>query len=707
MKLRRFRVTGFRSVEDSGWIDVEDITAFIGTNEAGKTNLLLPLWKLNPVRDGKINALADYPRKRYNEIRNMEQKPVFIQAQFDLPNNLAAEVAEIAETDRKYVKTAVVSRRFDGKYIVKFPNSSPVCELPTADVKRLLDEGRTALAEIEATSQTEEKLKERLISAIDESSNVMQAAGEAADKDVLNKIKERLGSKDTSKAAKRSMVVPRYGRMVDSVDEMIATVTRPSPNASQEARDAVVKNMPSFVYYANYGNLDSEIYLPHVIQNMQRTDLGSREEAKTRTLRVLFEFVELSPQEILELGQDPPVNAQSQPTEAQIQAVAQKKTEREVLLQSASTDLTDKFRDWWQQGEYRLRFQADGNHFRIWVSDDQRPEEIELEGRSSGLQWFLSFYLVFLVESTGAHEGSILLLDEPGLSLHPIAQEDLSAFFENLSETNQIMYTAHSPFMVDADHLDRVKAVYVNKQGKTAVSSDLRAAAGNEAQRRSIYPVHAAVGLTVSDTLLYGCQPVIVEGASDQVYLNAIKNHLIGKGLLNPQRELVFVPSGGVKGVAPITSIITGTDEELPRAILDSDEAGQSMANKLKSNLYAGADDRILMVGDFVENSDAEIEDLFPSAFLARLIGRYLRGKADAEEEFDEVVDPEHPIVPQVERYAGRYGIELELGWKVEVAKMAKSRLLGDKDPMKDEDHLLSIWTNLLNSIQTSQSQSD
>lgn len=702
MKLRKFRVTSFRSVEDSGWISVDDITALVGTNESGKTNLLLPLWKLRPVRDGEINALADYPRKRYNEIRNMEQKPVFIQAQFDVPEKLAAEIARIAETDLETVKTAIVARRFDGQYLVSFPNSSPVRELQTADVTSLLDEGRADIAETEATSQTEEKLKERLLSAIDESNKVAQAAGEAVDKDVLSDIKEHLDSVDTTRAAKRSIIVPRYGRLVDTVGEMIATVTKPSPGESQGARDAVVDNMPSFVYYANYGNLDSEIYLPHVIQNMQRTDLGSREEAKTRTLRVLFDFVQLSPQEILELGRDYPVNAQGEPTEEQIQAVAKKKTEREVLLQSASTDLTQKFRDWWQQGDYRLRFQADGNHFRIWVSDDQRLEEIELEGRSSGLQWFLSFYLVFLVESTGAHEGSILLLDEPGLSLHPIAQEDLSAFFENLSQTNQLMYTAHSPFMVDADHLDRVKAVYVNDEGATAVSSDLRAAAGNEAQKRSIYPVHAAVGLTVSDTLLYGCQPVIVEGAADQIYLNAIKNHLIGKELLNPRRELVFVPSGGVKGVAPITSIITGTDEELPRAILDSDEAGRSMANKLKSNLYAGADDRILMVGDFVGHSEAEIEDLFPATFLAKLIGWYLRGKTDAEEEFDEVVDTERTIVPQVEQYAERYDVVLEPGWKVEVAKMAKSRLLGDRDPMKEEEHLLGVWKTLFNSIQTS-----
>ena len=66
----------------------------------------------------------------------------------------------------------------------------------------------------------------------------------------------------------------------------------------------VLKTLPKFVYYSEFGNLDSEIYLPHVVQNLQRTDLGSKEAAKARTLRVLFRFVGLEPGEILELGQD-------------------------------------------------------------------------------------------------------------------------------------------------------------------------------------------------------------------------------------------------------------------------------------------------------------------------------------------------------------------------------------------------------------------
>ncbi|NJR63786.1 MAG: AAA family ATPase [Cyanobacteria bacterium CRU_2_1] len=498
--------------------------------------------------------------------------------------------------------------------------------------------------------------------------------------------------------SKRSTIVPRFGQVVDSINEMIASITKPHPKDSTEAKNLVVNNLPAFVYYSNYGNLDSEIYLPHVIDNMSRTNLGNREEAKARTLKVLFEFVKLNPQEILDLGRDFPTH-QGQPTEQQIREITEKKKERDILLQSAGTKLTQSFRDWWKQGEYRFRFQADGDHFRIWVSDDKRPEEIELEGRSTGLQWFLSFYLIFLVESADSHDGAILLLDEPGMTLHPIAQQNLSDFFANLAETNQLIYTTHSPFLVDPDHLDRVKAVYVNDDGTTAVSSNLRAGEKNSAQTRSIYPVHAALGLSVSETLFQGCQAIVVEGTSDQHYLSAIKNYLIGRGMITPKREIIFVPAGGVKGVGAVVSLLTATDEALPYVILDSDMPGQNMAKQLSSNLYKGADDRIISISEIRSMENAEIEDLFPTNLLVKILTRlYFR---DVDDDFEDIVVEDKPILLQVQEHAQKNGVALQLGWKVDVAVQVKNRLLKDNDPMKKHESFVEIWKQLFERIQT------
>jgi AAA15 family ATPase/GTPase len=69
MRLIRYRVTNYRSVDDSGWIDADRVTALIGVNESGKTNLLLPLWKLNPADDEGIRPTSDYPKANYNAVK--------------------------------------------------------------------------------------------------------------------------------------------------------------------------------------------------------------------------------------------------------------------------------------------------------------------------------------------------------------------------------------------------------------------------------------------------------------------------------------------------------------------------------------------------------------------------------------------------------------------------------------------------------------
>lgn len=70
---------------------------------------------------------------------------------------------------------------------------------------------------------------------------------------------------------------------------------------------------------------------------------------------------------------------------------------------------------------------------------------------------------------------------------------------------------------------------------------------GGDFREKSIYAVHAAWGLSVSDILFQGCQTVIVEGPSDQYYFNALKNYLISRKKISPKQDIVFIPSGGVE----------------------------------------------------------------------------------------------------------------------------------------------------------------
>ncbi|WP_158553502.1 AAA family ATPase [Peribacillus saganii] len=509
----------------------------------------------------------------------------------------------------------------------------------------------------------------------------------------IESIVEKLGV--SIKFPKSSQIKPFLDNVIEELNSFLKQVSVPNPSTVQKARTLVVENMPKFVYYSNYGNLDSEIYLPHVIENMQREDVSSTTKAKVRTLKVLFEFVNLDPQEILELGTDQKLDNQGrviQLSETEIEEFSKKKEERDVLLQSAGLDLTKQFRQWWKQGDYKFRFQADGKHFKIWVSDEKRPEEITLEGRSTGLQWFLSFYLIFLVESKDTHDNAILLLDEAGVSLHPLAQKDLAYFFDNLAERNQIIHTTHSPFLVDTRHIDRVKVVYIDENGHTVSSGNLRAADSTSNKNTSVYAVHAALGLSISDVLLQGCKTVIVEGPSDQFYLNGIKNYLINRGLINPKEEILFVPSGGVKGIRALSSLLSGKDKELPVILLDSDKSGNGAKESLLKDLYKDSREKIISVSDLVSIENAEVEDLIPFDLIERYIYRLSKG---TDEDFADIYDESKPILTQIEKFFLENGIDLEKGWKVDLARQTKMIMLNEKKAKLIDEQYQQIWKKM------------
>lgn len=616
MKLTKYRVTKFRSVQDSNWIDCDNVTTLVGVNESGKSNLLLALWKLNPARAGKIDILHDMPVSELSSLRKHPEDVCFITAVFLIDEISAQYISDTVGCECTPGSLVEVSRYYDGKYNVSFPSGNPAP-----------------------------------IQSKDENGNPV--AGE-------------------------------YN--------------------PQKLNDAVVHEIPKFVYYSNYGNLSTKIYLPNVITWLRGGTVTGIDinEDQVRTLRVLFDFVNLDPQEVLDLGKDPKIlamqrtrNSNFAPTAEEIRKAEDDKEQRSILLQSASGRLTREFKDWWKQGEYKFRFEADGDYFRIWVSDSIRTDEVGLELRSTGLQWFLSFYLIFLVESQNQHKNAILLLDEAGLTLHPLAQKDLSQFFDNLALNNQIINTTHSPFIVDTANIDRCRVVYVDNHGYTVASSDLRQGA-DALNERSIYAVHAAMGLSVSDIMLQGCQSIVVEGPSDQFYLNAIKSFLIREKIIAPKQEMVFIPSGGVKGVPGVVSIICGKNEQLPYVLLDSDSSGSGAKNKLLSGLYHDSAERILEVSDFCKISHSEVEDLLPFTLLERGINRLFMSVEDFY--FTDVYDSQKPIIPQIEAFATQHNVNLPKGWKVDIAKTAK-QVLHTKNTSTIDKIYVDMWQQLFEAL--------
>lgn len=140
MRLLRFKVTNFRSVVDSGWIDAERVTALIGVNESGKTNLLLPLWKLNPAREGEIKPTSDYPKGNYAAVRASPGSFPFIHAEFAPTGGGKAKLVELTGLTEETVGLICVRRFFDGRHTVEFPNFKKADALCSADLIAILGE---------------------------------------------------------------------------------------------------------------------------------------------------------------------------------------------------------------------------------------------------------------------------------------------------------------------------------------------------------------------------------------------------------------------------------------------------------------------------------------------------------------------------------------------------------------------------------------
>jgi hypothetical protein len=81
MRLTQFRVQNFRSVRLTDWIDVTSITAFVGQNEAGKSNLCEALYRVNPALPDQFNVDEDWP---VDDWGNKDGKALVCEARYAL-----------------------------------------------------------------------------------------------------------------------------------------------------------------------------------------------------------------------------------------------------------------------------------------------------------------------------------------------------------------------------------------------------------------------------------------------------------------------------------------------------------------------------------------------------------------------------------------------------------------------------------------------
>lgn len=587
LRLEAFRIQNYKKIADTDWINVGDLTVFVGKNEAGKSALFRGLSKLSPSDGQKYDGLKEFPRSRYSDEFKTRNWPA-ASGRFVLTTEERGEIAKICPR-LKDADRAEVTRHYNDETLTTFITMPKFTSASGADLRGAIDRATAQIRELTAPEGKGEALapvKTNILSGLAQAKSAIPdgAIAKTQVDPAINAI-----SAQANEAWQKELVAPviegltKVGQAADDLVQLAA------------AKKWVVEHLPKFIYFDKYNVLETAIHIPSFISQLSSNPSAPR----ARTTNCLFLHVGLDPNELQGLGRHQPGSPEDENIRRQID-------QRMILSASASIAMTEKFSDWWEQRKHKFEYKLDADYLRIWVSDDIDPSPIELDQRSEGMQYFFSFYVVFLVESKGAHAGSILLLDEPGLHLHGTAQGKAVELLGRLSRDNQTMYSTHSPFMIDPDHLERARAVFEGDDGTTKVTEDVW-----PKDSETLFPLQAALGYQIAQALFLSKRQVIVEGITDKWITGALDIALEAKGRTRLRRDVVIVPSAGLSKLLPLASMLVGHDIEVA-ALLDGDEPGRKEGKKLVEKLLDRDNRRCLFIGDFA--SGPELEDLFPEA---------------------------------------------------------------------------------------------
>ena len=577
MKLDKVRIREFQSIHDSTEFEIGDITCLVGKNEAGKTAILKALYRLNPIieADEEFSVIDDYPRR---SMGNYE-------ADVESGKRKHAQVVQatfILETD----DIEAVEKVFGSKCFKDEKPSVTLCKGYS---------NQCTFSHLNMNS--EESLRYCV-----ETASLPQS------------IEKELYEQKTVEGMEEILV---NAEQTEAVGGLLSTLRSISEHdISYFTYDRILRNrIPKFLYFDEYYQMKGQENLD-VLKS--RIESDSLEESD----HPLLGLIDLA-------GLDLDQLADSKRTEVLISR-----------LEGAENQLTGKVLQYWSQNQHlRMKFDIrpaqpeDPLNMRsgvnIWgrVSDTKHMVSTALGTRSRGFIWFFSF-LAWYSQLRKEDKNIILLLDEPGLSLHAKAQEDLLRYFEEeLKPHHQVLYTTHSPFMVDPKRFDRTRIVQdlsiesnsedlpEQLQG-TRVTTEIL-----DATPDSLFPLQAALGYEIYQTLFIGPNSLIVEGVSDLLYIQTMSTILQGRGRAGLSAEWIVTPVGGSDKIPTFVSLI-GAQRQMNVAVLMDiqNKHRQKVENLYKKKLLKK--NKIITYADYVEDNEADIEDMFDERFYIQLVNR-------------------------------------------------------------------------------------
>jgi predicted ATPase len=548
MELIKFRITNFRSINDSGDVTVSKLTSLVGRNESGKSNLLLGLATLNPSGGRKpLNKIKDFPRGR--RLEECKDNTPVVASRWKLS---PAETDAIGKTLGSYsgaITEVGIGRNYE----------------PTPRVDLVVTRPTVTQGEVESILGRLGPVLTARIAALDDPHKTNSDAAWKALEATVSKIsfpKTWAVEAAAAVAGLRTRLGEGAITLAEDQDQLLAELESKAKliigfdDAYKATRAQIITWLPTFIYVSEFPELYGHQNLDQFLS--QRGTDPTRKEAEDN-----FEKMAKV--------------AGFNPTE--LQAMRDDHETRNQLLNRAGSVVTQEIRRLWKDRPLKVRFHLDGPYLDTLISDPNAVYDVEvnLNERSRGFRWFFAFYITFAADTHGGDaDGAVLLLDEPGLHLHAKSQGDLLKHLRT-DFKNQIIYTTHSPFMVPPDAINIVRTVNIDPDKGTYVT-DLPSG-----DARTLFPLQAALGYHLSQTLFVGHSNLIVEGVTDFWILSTVNAHLAAGGTAALPDELTITPAGGAGKVSYMAALLT-SEELTVLVLLDDDRAGRETHTDLVKN---------------------------------------------------------------------------------------------------------------------------
>lgn len=585
MKLDSFRVQNYRSINDSGDISVSRITALLGRNESGKSNLLRALHSLNPVDGIKpLSPIKDFPRHR--RLGECTESTEVISSTWVLGDQERAELLKILHRATDVTKV-VIQRSYHGNFrTAYFPELEDIA-FDEADVRSKFTRVAAAVravagnletaAPLEAAADAFEAAMGATTVGLPWASGAMPAA---------KNLRTALAGADAELTEKQESALVAL--------ETLAEAILHDKDARAAAISWASNVIPRFIFVDEYPELTGHQDIPAYLQRKSQNQLNDAD----RNFEKLCKVAGLNPAELQTLLDQGDHETRNQ------------------LVNRASAVVTSEIRRLWKDRSLKIRFNLDGRFIETVISDPTSTYDVEvnLSDRSRGFQWFFAFYITFSADTDGGHaENAVLLLDEPGLYLHAKSQSDLLHHFE-VDFTNQILYSTHSPFMVPTQALDSVRTVNIAEESGTTVTND------PSGDARTLFPLQAALGYNLAQSLFVGPNNLVVEGVTDFWILSSVSAYLAEKGRTALSADLTLTPAGGAQKVSYMVALLTSEALNV-LVLLDSEKDSKATKEELlRAKLIR--DKNVVFVAEAVAPSpnEADIEDLLDPAVYEDLV---------------------------------------------------------------------------------------